>query len=94
MSPKISGGLVHEVTEDLVRALTETEEIMDLWEKLTPLHAASLFAGLRVQSRTRLELSGLIEPLKNFSQVRNAHVVGLVVFIAPIKNPADGSKTF
>ncbi|PQA89200.1 YdeI/OmpD-associated family protein [Hyphococcus luteus] len=37
MRTKISGGLVHELPTDLVNALTETKEITDLWENLTPI---------------------------------------------------------
>ncbi len=37
MKKKISGGLVHELPADLVNALTETKEITNLWENLTPI---------------------------------------------------------
>jgi hypothetical protein len=37
MTKKISGGLVHELPADLVKALTETKEITGLWEKITPI---------------------------------------------------------
>ncbi len=33
----LSGGLVHELPEDLIKALTKTEEIRALWEGLSPL---------------------------------------------------------
>jgi hypothetical protein len=32
-----SGGLVHELSDDLVVALTKTKKITDLWEKITPI---------------------------------------------------------
>jgi hypothetical protein len=34
---KISGGLVHELPLDLTKALTDTNEIMSLWESITPI---------------------------------------------------------
>lgn len=34
---KISGGLVHELPDDLVQALTKTSEITKLWESITPI---------------------------------------------------------
>jgi len=34
---KLSGGLVHELPTDLVKALTATKEISNLWENLTPI---------------------------------------------------------
>lgn len=37
MNSKISGGLVHEVPDDLVGALVETGEAASLWENLTPI---------------------------------------------------------
>jgi len=37
MRTKISGGLVHQLPTDLVNALTERNEITDLWENLTPI---------------------------------------------------------
>ena len=37
MNKKISGGLVHELPADLVKELTETQEITSLWENLTPI---------------------------------------------------------
>ena len=37
MKTKISGGLVHDLPTDLVKALTEAKEITDLWENLTPI---------------------------------------------------------
>jgi uncharacterized protein YdeI (YjbR/CyaY-like superfamily) len=37
MAKKLSGGLVHDLPPDLVDALTETGEITDLWEHLTPI---------------------------------------------------------
>lgn len=36
-SNKPSGGLVHELPSDLKVALTETKEITDLWEAITPI---------------------------------------------------------
>ncbi|MFS8160360.1 MAG: YdeI/OmpD-associated family protein [Candidatus Roizmanbacteria bacterium] len=33
----ISGGLVHELPADLIKALTETDEVTKLWEKLSPI---------------------------------------------------------
>jgi len=35
--PVISGGLVHELQPDLIKALTETAEVTRLWESITPL---------------------------------------------------------
>lgn len=57
MSSKISGGLVHEVTEDLVSALTETEEIMTLWEKLTPIARNEFICWIESakQDKTRIK---------------------------------------
>ncbi|QIE45353.1 YdeI/OmpD-associated family protein [Pseudohalocynthiibacter aestuariivivens] len=37
MDSKISGGLVHELPADLIGALTDTKETVDLWEGLTPI---------------------------------------------------------
>jgi hypothetical protein len=37
MKKKLSGGLVHEIPEDLVNALTDTKEITRLWQDLTPI---------------------------------------------------------
>jgi len=36
-NPKISGGLVHELAPDLIKALTETSEITSLWEAITQI---------------------------------------------------------
>lgn len=37
MAQRISGGLVHELPNDLVDALIETSEITKIWESLTPI---------------------------------------------------------
>ncbi len=37
MNKKLSGGLVHDMPEDLLEALIETTETTTLWESLTPL---------------------------------------------------------
>jgi len=37
MAQKISGGLVHDLPNDLVDALVETNEITRIWESLTPI---------------------------------------------------------
>ena len=37
MTQKLSGGLVHELPADLIKAITETPELTDLWENLTPI---------------------------------------------------------
>ena len=37
MVNKISGGLVHELPDDLLDALTEKTEVTKLWEDLTPI---------------------------------------------------------
>ena len=37
MTQKLSGGLVHQLPSDLVKALAATKEITVLWEKLTPI---------------------------------------------------------
>ncbi len=37
ISKKISGGVVHEVPDDLRKALVSSPKILDLWEGLTPL---------------------------------------------------------
>ena len=37
MTKGISGGLVHELRSDLIEALTETTEITNRWESLTPI---------------------------------------------------------
>jgi hypothetical protein len=37
MTKGISGGLVHELPSDLVKALTETREVINRWESLTPI---------------------------------------------------------
>ena len=37
MNSEISGGLVHDLTKDLVYALTESAKITALWESLTPI---------------------------------------------------------
>lgn len=37
MTKRISGGLVHELPSDLVKALTETREVTNYWENLTPI---------------------------------------------------------
>lgn len=37
MKNKLSGGLVHELPADLLNALTESTDITDLWENLTPI---------------------------------------------------------
>jgi len=34
---KVSGGLVHDVPDELLGALTESKEITHLWEGLTPI---------------------------------------------------------
>ena len=35
--PIISGGLVHEMSDDLAKALSQSREAVDLWESLTPI---------------------------------------------------------
>lgn len=37
MKRTLSGGLVHELSADVVKALTATKEIAGLWEALTPI---------------------------------------------------------
>ena len=37
MTKKLSGGLVHDLPNDLLDALIETKEIASIWESLTPL---------------------------------------------------------
>jgi Bacteriocin-protection, YdeI or OmpD-Associated len=37
MTKGISGGLVHKLPADLIKALTQTREIASLWESLTPI---------------------------------------------------------
>ena len=37
MSKKLSGGLVHDMPDDLLDALIETKETISLWENLTPI---------------------------------------------------------
>lgn len=37
MTQKLSGGLVHEIPSDLVKKLTATKKITNLWESLTPI---------------------------------------------------------
>jgi hypothetical protein len=37
MTKELSGGLVHDLPKDLVRALTMTKEIAALWDDLTPI---------------------------------------------------------
>ena len=37
MTRRLSGGLVHELPVDLIDALTETTDITDRWENLTPI---------------------------------------------------------
>ena len=37
MTKKLSGGLVHDMPDDLLDALIETKETASLWEKLTPI---------------------------------------------------------
>lgn len=37
MSKKLSGGLVHDMPDDLVEALLKTAETTSLWENLTPI---------------------------------------------------------
>lgn len=35
--PIVSGGLVHEMPDDLAKALSQSREAVDLWESLTPI---------------------------------------------------------
>ena len=37
MSTKLSGGLVHELPADLVKALAESKSVASIWESLTPI---------------------------------------------------------
>ena len=37
MAKKLSAGLVHDMPDDLLDALIETNEITSLWESLTPI---------------------------------------------------------
>lgn len=37
MTLKLSGGLVHAMPNDLIEALTESNEISGVWESLTPI---------------------------------------------------------
>jgi len=37
MTTKLSGGLVHELPPDLVKALAGSEDVASLWESLTPI---------------------------------------------------------
>lgn len=34
---KLSGGLVHELPQDVAKALSETKEVTELWEAVTPI---------------------------------------------------------
>ena len=35
--PILAGGLVHEIPADMAEALTQKEEVTDLWDSLTPI---------------------------------------------------------
>lgn len=37
MKNKIAGGLVHDLPADLIDALTQTNDVTDLWQNLTPI---------------------------------------------------------
>lgn len=37
MNKVLSGGLVHDLPTDMIEALTATQEIVGLWENLTPI---------------------------------------------------------
>ncbi len=37
MKNKIQGGLVHDLPADLIKALSETDEVLRLWDSLTPI---------------------------------------------------------
>lgn len=37
MARKLPGGLVHELPADLIAALTQTSDVIALWENLTPI---------------------------------------------------------
>jgi hypothetical protein len=57
MAKRISGGLVHDMPNDLVAALIETKQIADLWESLTPLARNEFICWVedakRVETRAR-----------------------------------------
>lgn len=37
MKNKVQGGLVHDLPADLIDALSETDEVLSLWDSLTPI---------------------------------------------------------
>ncbi|MEX6634496.1 YdeI/OmpD-associated family protein [Hyphococcus lacteus] len=56
MKKKLSGGLVHELPTDLINALTESNEIINLWENLTPIGRNEFICWVEdaKQEKTRL----------------------------------------
>jgi Bacteriocin-protection, YdeI or OmpD-Associated len=56
MRPSISGGLVHQVSPDLAKTLTESNAI-DLWEQLTPIGRNEFICWIEdaKQEKTRIK---------------------------------------
>jgi hypothetical protein len=66
MNRKLSGGLVHQLPADLIKALTRTKEIIDLWEMLTPIGRNEFICWVEdaKQEKTRLRrVSRTVEEL-------------------------------
>ena len=58
--PNLSGGLVHEMLEDLADALNKSEQVPDLWEDLTPIARNEFICWIEdaKQEKTRVKRIG------------------------------------
>jgi hypothetical protein len=65
---KISGGVVHDVPEDMIKALTSDTQIIDYWNKLTPIQRNEWICWVTIvkKSETRIEhINRMLEELKD-----------------------------
>jgi hypothetical protein len=53
MAKAISGGLVHELPSDLIKALTRNKEITQCWESLTPIARNEFICWVEDAKRTQ-----------------------------------------
>ena len=94
MKKKISGGLVHELSDDLVSALTKTKKITSHWENLTPIGRNEFICWIEdvKQEKTRLRQINrtVVELIEG--QKRPCCWAGCIH--RTDKNPASGSKMY
>ena len=67
MTSKISNGILHEVTDDMQKALTANEQLLAKWNSLTPIQRNEWICWVTIikKAETRAEhIARMVEELK------------------------------